>query len=225
MNGLLVLCRNFDMSIVLVHHFSKGKNATIESAIGGQGVLQNTAKAIFVFGPHPQPSSETAVLACERIGVAAKPRSLLFEKKLKHCRGSGRPEPYFDYAGPIDATAWDLYEIAKTEEKGSGRAGYEQAAQFCLDFIVKNGPYVRTVDMEEAASKVGVYFSKGTFDRGRKLAGVKSVSEAQLREHLGDEYLFLDTTDLRRQWVTLPASAFEPPVEDDEEPIRVVGRG
>jgi hypothetical protein len=225
MNGLLALGRNLDMSIVLVHHFSKGKYATIESAIGGQGVLQNTSKAIYVFGPHPQPSSNTAVLACERIGVAEKPKSLLFEKRLKFCRGTGRPEPYFEYAGPIDAKAWDVYEVAKTEEKGSGRAGYEQAAEFCINYIVKNGPYVTTVDLEGAASQAGLYFSKGTFDRGRKLAGVKSLTDTQLRDYLGDEYLFLDTTDLRRQWVTLPPSAFEPPPVEDEEQIRVLGSG
>jgi hypothetical protein len=206
MSGLVTLAETFDLTVVLAHHFRKGKGHTVESAIGGQGVLQNSSKAIYVVSPFPHANATTRVLACERIN-GAMPTSLQFELQTKHVREAKSAHPFLKYIGPIDVTARDVYNASRDEKKGSGRTGVEIVAAFIHEHL-KDGQIMKLADLEEAARAAEVWFSKGTFERARNMAGLRTISNNKARELLGSEFDFVaGDADGRTQWVKLPKQA------------------
>jgi hypothetical protein len=44
----------FELAVLIVAHFVKNPDKTVEQAIGGAGTIQNMAKGIFVVGPEPE---------------------------------------------------------------------------------------------------------------------------------------------------------------------------
>ncbi|MDP9296966.1 MAG: hypothetical protein M3O88_09780, partial [Actinomycetota bacterium] len=53
MRGLIRLAEEFELAVVLIGHTVKTSRGSVESMIGGAGVIQNLAKAIYVLGPDP----------------------------------------------------------------------------------------------------------------------------------------------------------------------------
>jgi len=145
MSGLLKLGREFDLGVILIGHTTRGKHASVEAMIGGSQVFQNMSKAIYVFGPEPAAATRAPnveevglavpgdqdeaegsphyVFACERIGIAAPPTSLLFERLTADDEVTGRGEPYLRYLGPSGASARDVIDAAKTDARDSDEAG------------------------------------------------------------------------------------------------------
>jgi KaiC/GvpD/RAD55 family RecA-like ATPase len=205
MVGINNFARDHDVSVIFVHHFIKGKTATVEAAIGGQGIIQNLSKTIYILGHYPTQESDLRVLACERNGYGRKPPSLLFDLNTRPIRGLGS-QPYLYYQGPVDASAMDVFRISKKDEGGSGEAGYMVAATFIREYIVKAGRVgqpVKIADIEREAQVKGVYFSKGTFDRARKVAGLRPVRRTELEKLFGDEWFYLSEADQHSGWVVL----------------------
>jgi hypothetical protein len=123
------------VSVVFVHHFNKGKMATVEAGIGGQGIIQSLSKSIFILGTYPTQESDLRSFACERHGYGAKPPSLLFDLGTRTVRGVGS-QPYLFYQGPVDVSAMDVFKISRKDESGTDAAGYMIAAQFIRECIV-----------------------------------------------------------------------------------------
>ncbi len=185
--GLLKLAFDFDMAVVLIGHTTKGRHASVEAMIAGATVLQNMSKAIYIFGPEPgtraaaaqRPDDEEEgnpryVLACERIGVAPKPPSILLERLTTEDPVTARAEPYLMYLGISPASARDVIEEAKRDTRDSDEAGkVAQAAMWMKTVLSEAGP-MPTKDFEAQAKGDGAYHSRNTFDRARKIAGVKS---------------------------------------------------
>jgi hypothetical protein len=205
MSGLVYLAGQLDLAIIFAHHFNKGRRSTVESAIGGQGIIQNAAKAIHVVGSYPDASSPIRVFANERIN-GQTPAALQFELRTKNVPEAKAPHPYLVYTGPVALEARDVYEASRNETKGSGRTGVDVAAEFIREYL-RDGRVAKVSALEEAAQAAEVYFSKGTFDRARNTAGLRGVSDAKAREILGAEYDFIGDADGRTKWVMLPKAA------------------
>jgi hypothetical protein len=194
--GLLKLSIDFDMAIVLVGHTTKGKHGSVEAMIAGHSVLQNMSKAIYIFGPEPGTAARAAkapggdiaemepggeeegnpryVLACERMGIAPKPVSIAFERMTAEDAVTRRAEPYLKFLGPSGASARDVIDEAKRDERDSDEAGKTaQAALWIKDTLDSAGP-MPTKEFEAQAKADGAYHSRNTFDRARKIAGVQS---------------------------------------------------
>jgi hypothetical protein len=80
----------------------------------------------------------------------------------------------------------------------------ESAREWLLDFFEEYSGAPQTVrDVEAAAQEAGRWYTKGTFERARELAGVESLPTAQLKTILGDEYDWLASEDRppRARWV------------------------
>ena len=199
-SGLMKLAREFDLAVVLVGHTTKGKHASVEAMIGGSQVLQNLGKAIFVFGPEPVSATRAPsgrgvaknldeelaelldaeegnpryVMACERMGIALPPTSILFERLTTHDEVTGRGEPYLRYIGPSGASARDVIDAAKTDDRDADEAGKAaQAAMWIAQTLGAQGSML-TKEFEAAAKADGSYHSRNTFDRARKIAGVQT---------------------------------------------------
>ena len=120
-------------------------------------------------------------------------------------RGLGS-QPYLYHQGPVDVSAMDVFKISKKDESGTGAAGYMIAAQFIREYIVKAGMVgqpVKIADIEREAQVQSVYFSKGTFDRARKVAGLRPVRRTELEKLFGDEWFYLSEADQHSGWVVL----------------------
>lgn len=207
MSRLVNLAKEFKVSIVLIHHFVKGKTATVESAIGGMGVLQNRAKAIHVFGEHPRSmGTGQRFLACERVGAAAKPASLAFHIDTARVTGFKKPAPFLQYDGLADVSSWDVFEASKKELNRSGKlTSAEDSATFITQWLeetgIGDGPF-KARELDEAAREAGRHYSNGTFGRARELAGIIPVHKGTLRELLADKFQWLSDDDLppRTNW-------------------------
>jgi hypothetical protein len=213
MDLLFRIAKDANISILFVHHFNKGKHPSVEGAIGGQGIIQNMTKAIYVIGQHRSTfGSLTRYLACERIN-AAKPPSLSFELHTKSIPGSKEPVPYFTYTGVADVSAMDVFDASKTEERRSGKlTSAEQARDWLLDYFKSADGQPRKVrDVEAVAQRDGRWFSKGTFDRAREIAGIEIVGAMELRRALGDNFDWLpdDERPPKARWIRLPARQAE----------------
>lgn len=204
--GLLELAIEFDIAVVLVGHTTKGKHASVEAMIAGSTVLQNMSKAIYVFGAEPgsrlrerqseldggETGNPRFVLACERMGVAPKPVSILLEQMSEYDNITKRNEPYLEYLGPSVFTAREVIDEAKTDDKGGRDAGKSAAAaEWIVETLTERGP-TPTKDLEAMAKADGVYGSRNTFDRARKIAGVHSYKEGsqwwvRLKDQDGDD--------------------------------------
>jgi AAA domain len=182
--GLLKLAIDFDMAMVLVGHTTKGKHASVEAMLAGAAVLQNMSKAIYVYGPAPvrallapgddEDANPRYVLACERLGIAPKPVSKEFELMLAHDQVTGRDEPYLLYVGPSSATAREVIDRSKTDDRGGEDASKTaQTSLWIADVLSAAGP-MPTKDFEAQAKGDGAWNSRNTFDRARKLAGVET---------------------------------------------------
>ena len=87
---------------------------------------------------------------------------------------TGRAEPYLLYTGPSSASAGDVIDEAKRDERDSDEASKTaQAAYWIKDTLDRNGP-MPTKDFEAQAKADGAYHSRNTFDRARKIAGVRT---------------------------------------------------
>lgn len=187
--GLLDIASDYDLAVLLVGHTTKGKHASVEAMISGNPVLQNMSKAIYVFGPEPgsvslKPAGDEDededegnpryVLACERLGVAPKPVSMLFDLQLSHDPVTRRNEPFLYHLGPSEFTAREVIDAAKTDARGEQGVGKsDRAASWIKDTLTASGP-MPTKDLEAQAKGDGVFGSRNTFDRARKLADVQS---------------------------------------------------
>jgi hypothetical protein len=159
--GLVALAQKNTLSVLITHHFRKGKGSTVESAVGGQGILQAGAKAIHVIGQYPNETATTRVLACERIN-AKMPRSLLFEQQTKYVKAVRSEHSYLLYSGPITATSEDVYAASREKVRGSIKTGAEEVAEWIksLPELVDERP-MKIADLEARAQAAGRYFSKG----------------------------------------------------------------
>ena len=172
--------------MVLIGHTTRGRHASVEAMISGSHVLQNMSKSIFVFGPEPgskareeareMEGGETGnphyVLACERIGIAEKPVSILFELRTEYDDVTKRYEPYLVKLGSSRFTAREVLDEGKTDDRGDRDAGKSaSAAAWIVKALTANGPMPTKGPggLEEKAQADGVYGSRNTFDRARKL--------------------------------------------------------
>jgi hypothetical protein len=174
--------------VVLIGHTTKGKHGSVEATIAGSTVMQNLSKAIFIFGPEPgskareeqremedgEVGNPTYVFACERMGIAGQPSSLLFTLETKYDEVTKRNEPYLVYLGPSGFNARDVLDEAKTDDRGDRDANKTaQAAYWIKETLMAKGP-MPTTECEKLAKADGVYGSKNTFDRARKIAAVQT---------------------------------------------------
>jgi hypothetical protein len=188
--GLLDIASDYDLAVILVGHTTKGKHGSVEAMISGNPVLQNMSKAIYVFGPEPggvslKPADDEDedegnaryVLACERLGIAPKPVSMLFDLQLRHDPVTLRNEPFLCHLGPSEFTAREVIDAAKTDARGEQDASKTaRAASWIKDTLTASGP-MPTKDLEAQAKGDGVFGSRNTFDRARKLADVQSFRD------------------------------------------------
>jgi hypothetical protein len=202
-SGLLKLAREYDLAVILIGHTTRGKHGSVEAMIAGSSVLQNLSKSIFVFGPEPAAASRAPnveevglvlpgddppdggegnphfVMACERMGIAAKPTSLLLERLTVDDEVTGRGEPYLRFLGPSGASARDVIDAAKTDDRDSDDAGKAaQSAMWIKETLLAKGS-MPTKEFTEAAKRDGSYHSRNTFDRARKAEdGRRPVQQA-----------------------------------------------
>lgn len=218
LQAMTEVAKKFNLAIVLLHHFNKDKGSTVESAIGGQGVLQNLSKAIFVWGRWPSDKSETMVLACERLGYGRPPTSIQF------CQVDGA-HPRVEPDGAVDVTAWDVYEVSRAKDSGSGRSKVDDAAAWVVDFFaeVDYQPQPARVVMEKAQTAER-YFSKNTFDRALSKIAIERISPTEAEQQV-EGYLFASDADRRGWWWKSPIVRPMPvdAVVDDEVPTPQMG--
>jgi hypothetical protein len=210
MNLMFQLAKSEDMGILFPHHFNKGRHPTVEGAIGGQGIIQNLSKAIYVVGQHRATlGTNVRYLACERIN-GPRPPSLSFELRTMRLPGASEPVPYLEYTGIADVSAMDVFDASKLEERRSGTlTSAEAAREWLLAYLQpREGSPVKVGEVEAAAQENGRWFSKGTFARAREMAGVEPVGAAELKAALGEEFDWLRTEDRppRAGWVRLRPS-------------------
>ena len=184
--GLLELAIGFDIAVVLIGHTTRGKHGSVEAMISGSHVLQNLSKALYVFGPEPgskareearemeggETGNPRCVLACERIGIAEKPVGILFELRTGYDDVTGRNEPYLARIGSSRFTAREVLDEAKTDDRGDRDAGKAAvAAAWIVQALTANGPMPvkGPGGLEERAQADGVFASRNTFDRARRL--------------------------------------------------------
>jgi hypothetical protein len=195
------LAVRFDMSIVLVHHFSK-QMRSIDAAIGGAGALSKAARAVHLLGretrdpllrllgresPDPpltlgelfgltQDEDEDldVVLACHRLNVARKPPSLSFEIDLVGVPGVREPVPrlLLGTEVPIDAEALFRALAVRTRPADTEKV-LDQAKHFLLTQLV-DGP-MKSTDLVDAAKANGI--SVRSIERARAEIGVLSYRE------------------------------------------------
>ncbi len=122
--------------------------------------------------------------------------------------------------GECSATASEVLDaIHKTSQvaEPEERSKTAEVALWLRETLEAYGP-MTTEAVIAAAKKAGVYASKNTFDRGRKLALVESVRPSELRVTLGDDrYERLDDADRRVFWMRL-ADVGEPPAGKWSDP-------
>jgi hypothetical protein len=194
MLGLIGLAREFDIALINLGHTTKGKHGSVTAMIEGHGVLQNLSKAIFIFGVQPgvkrdeeddlaeddeeENAAPRHVLACERLGIAPKPPAMLFERLTEYDTTTGRGEPYLRHLGLSNATAREVLDETKADERG-GDDGKRimQAVSFNRQALA-DGPMM-TKELEKQARAAGSYGSDRTFNRARKLAEVESGRREQ----------------------------------------------
>jgi AAA domain len=211
MDLMFRLAKGSDIAVLFVHHFNKGKHPSVEGAIGGQGVIQNMCKAIFVMGQH-RASLGTRVryLACERIN-AARPPSLSFELRTKKVPGYSEEIPFLEYTGIADVSSMDVFDASKVEERKAGTlTSIETAREWLVEYFKdRSGAPQKIREVEATAREAGRYFSKETFDRARERAGIEPMSKSQLQAVLGEEFDWLPSDDLppRAAWVRLGDTA------------------
>ena len=193
MLGLIDLAREFDIAVIILGHTTKGKHGSVTAMIEGHGVVQNLAKAIFIFGAQPgvkrgttsdeddlaeddeeeEESAPRHVLACERLGIAPKPPAMLFERLTKYDSVTGRGEPYLRSLGLSNATARQVLDETRADDRG-GDDGKRttQAVSFIRQTLAASGPTM-TRDLEKMAKAAGSFGSARTFNRARKSAGIE----------------------------------------------------
>jgi hypothetical protein len=171
----------------------------------GHGIIQAMMRAIFVMGQHRSTlGTSTRYLACERVN-AAKPPSLSFELRTKSVPGYSERVPYLEYTGVADVAWMDVFDASKVDDRKSGTlTNAETAREWLVEHLADGAPR-KVRDVESAAREDQRFYSKGTFDRARELAGVVPVQAAQLRAILGEEFDWLPVDDRppRAAWVRL----------------------
>jgi hypothetical protein len=199
MAGLINIAQRHDLSFILPHHFVKGVRhaGTVMAAIGGMSVLQNTVKAIYIFGP-PAGGEPTRAFAKQKMNYGRPPVTLHFQPEIveKTIRRTRYEMIRLNYLGPIDATAADIFDAAKFDERGSQRTGVQEAGEFIRErfrdseYHAHDDPSMklaRIADLVEGAQLEGVWYSKGTFDRAKGSIGVRPVRASELDRLLGDQ--------------------------------------
>ena len=198
MLGLIGLAREFDIAVIILGHTTKGRHGSVTAMIEGHGVLQNLSKAIFIFGAQPgarrgaatgeddlaedddeEDGAPRHVLACERLGIAPKPPAMLFERLTRYDPVTRRGEPYLRALGLSSATAREVLDKTKTDERG-GDDGKRitQAVSFIRQTLAADGP-MTTRDLEKRAKAAGSFGSERTFARARKIAGTEGGRRGQ----------------------------------------------
>jgi hypothetical protein len=221
LQGLINIAQRHDLSFILPHHFVKGVRhaGTVMAAIGGMSVLQNTVKAIYIFGP-PVGGEPTRAFAKQKMNYGRPPVTLHFQPEIveKTIRRTRYEMIRLNYLGPIDATAADIFDAAKFDERGSQRTGVQEAAEFIRErfgeseYHAHDDPSVklaRIAELVEAAQREGVWYSKGTFDRAKNSIGVRPVRASELERLPGDQ-----SVSDRKGWAKLR-------VEDEGESVVV----
>jgi hypothetical protein len=189
MKGLNAINVEYDMSIVLIHHFRKGKFQSVHAAIGGLNILQNQCKAIFAVGEHMSTlGTLKRYMAVERINWEP-PKSLSFS--IETARVGKQPQvPYFSYAGFADCTAKDILDASKAGETGTGAqiSMVEAAAWYASYFEAHEYRAGSMADLEREATRAGMWFSAGTNSRARAMAGVQALrTKREMLEAIGPE--------------------------------------
>jgi len=121
MDLMFRLAKEGDLSILFIPHFNKGKHPSVEAAIGGQGIIQNMTKAIYVMGQRRATlGSGTRYLACERINSRGPP-SLAFELRTRKVSGYAEEIPYLECTGIADVSSMDVFDASKVEDRRQAR--------------------------------------------------------------------------------------------------------
>ena len=234
MEGLKKIAEFFGIHILIVAHFIKVRNHSVEAAIGGSGVIQNLAKAIYIAGPQPTTPERavadmlgetplpSVVLACERLGVGPLPRSLLFEIDTVHYEKTDRPEPFAVPLGEVDDTALAVFLALREAVSGPSRDDWKKnrAATWIVKTLQDEGP-MPTNRLQAMAVEADVFFSDNTFDRARKLAKVEAIPPSKLEEVLGrDAFAAMSEEERQVHWVRsgwsgAPMPSPRPPVEPE----------
>jgi hypothetical protein len=243
MRGLVRLAQDFEMAVLLVGHTVKSSGRSVQAAIGGAGVIQNLAKAIYVLGPAgparidaralfqrmiqgpasesveplEDPGEDLRVLACERFGIAPIPPSLLFRLQTKFHAATNAEAAYLVAEGTSDHSATDvlraIHEAAHGSTDNAAETKVIEAASWLYETLATNGP-MTTARLIRQAKKDGAYHSRNTFDRARKVAGVRSVRPSQLRDFVGAERYEQLPEDERKSWWAYIPPVGEPPVDE-----------
>jgi hypothetical protein len=215
LEGLKDIAEEFHIGMVVVSHFTKHHGSTVEQAIGGAGAIQNLAKAIYVVGPQPithedrvarllgEEAPSTRVVACERLGIAPIPDSLLFELDARRYEPTDRAEPLLEYAGPVTVSAFEVLQALRKDAAGpdADESKQTQAAVWIVHTLSSQSP-MPTRRLEALARQDGMFFSANTFERARKLADVEAIHPSRLREVLGEStYSALPEQERRVHWV------------------------
>ena len=129
--------------------------------------------------------------------VAARPPSLSFELRTKRVSGYSEQIPYLEYTGIADVTSMDVFDASKIEDRKPGTlTNAESAREWLLGYFEQcHGAPQKIREVEAAAQKAGRWFSKGTFERARNLAGVEALQTAELKGTLGEEFDWLSSED------------------------------
>jgi hypothetical protein len=190
MRGLVQIALEFNLAVILIGHTRKGKGASVESMIAGAAVIQNMAKAIYLFGPEPGskiraldapdgPAEDEElpryVLACERLGIGPMPASMLLERRTRYDEGTSRDEAFLEYIRPCGYSAREVLDESKDDKTGRDKdaTATARAALWIKETLTAKAP-MPTGDFEILAKGDGVYASRNTFDRARKIAGVQT---------------------------------------------------
>ncbi len=225
MEGLGRIAEDYELSVLVVSHFTKSKGGSVEVAIGGTGAVQNGAKCILVVGPAADgqearirrlldPTVEadrTLAVACERIGIADLPETLILERRTARYEPTNSHEPFLELVATSTATAATVLAAARSaaQAPAENETKIAMAAEFLFERL-SQGPSPTKV-VEEDAKAAGRYFSRNTFDRARSWLPVRSVSPAELKAEVGaTAYAALSDDDKLCWWMALPHSPSTP---------------
>jgi hypothetical protein len=109
-----------------------------------------------------------------------------------------------------------VLEAVREQSRPAPREQESKTAEVAIwlrEFLSANGA-MPTERVIQRAKADGMYPSRNTFDRARKLADVESVRPGDVRSMLGDAaYESLTETERRAWWMRVP-DVGDPPLED-----------
>jgi len=164
--ALARLAERHQAALLLVRHLNKnGNGAAIYRGSGSIGIL-GAARACLLAGRDPDQPEQQCVLAMSKCNLAARPRSLAYA--LKQAAGGVAT---IEWRGPVAWTADDLVGKVASES----RQTQVQECAAWLRQVLALGPLPST-ELEQRCLAHG--WSRGTYDRARQTAGVRSEKES-----------------------------------------------